>query len=159
MATTKPRITITMDPRVYEVVNRLASANGRSMSAVVTDFLDLVQPQMERMVVLLEAARRAPEEAAAGIKTSLAKAERALRPALLESLRQTELQLDAAGLDWQDIEPGTARRRAAGTPGGGAVRRPGQAVARKRSPPVPVTRGVGTPKKPARKAQKGRSRA
>lgn len=132
------RITVGLDDRQYEVVQRLASVRRVSMAAVVVEAVGLVLPQLQRVVRILEAAERAPDEARAEVRASLQAAESTIFPALLESLRQTEMQLDEAGLDWSDLAGAVEPRRAALRPGG----------ARKRPlTPVPVTRGVGYPGK------------
>lgn len=156
MATSKPRITVSLEPDVYEVVSRLANANRKSMSSVVTDFLDLAQPQMRRMVVILEAARAAPDQAKASIRKSLDRAESVLLPVLLEAIEQQDLFLASeAGLSPADVDdwyqPASAARRAAQPHG-----RAGSVAG---SPPVPVTRGVGSPKKAKKAANKGGSHA
>ena len=154
MATSKPRITITLEPSVYDVVNRLAAASGKSMSAVVAEFLDLAHPQMSRAVRILEAAAKAPDQARADVLTALNKAEAALLPALVKGLRQAELDLEAEhGLTLEEL----ADMKEGGGRGRGAVatrRRPAPA-----SPPVPVTRGVGTPSKAKKAQKKGSGRA
>lgn len=155
MATSKPRITITLDPQAYEVVSRLAAANRKSMSSVVTDFLDLARPQMERMVTILESARSAPDQARASIRKSLDRAESVLLPVLLEAIEQQDLFLvEELGLDPSDLA-GMQPAPAGGV--GGAKR------SARRSPevstPRPVTRGVGSPKQAKKTAAKGGSNA
>ena len=56
MATTKPRITITLDQDVYDTLRGLAEVQGCSMSSVVSDFLTLVNPIQKRV---LKATRKA----------------------------------------------------------------------------------------------------
>ncbi|MDT4845115.1 hypothetical protein FQZ97_790930 [compost metagenome] len=56
MATTKPRITITLDQDVYDTLKGLAEVQGCSMSAVVGEFLTMVNPIQKRV---LRAARKA----------------------------------------------------------------------------------------------------
>lgn len=148
MATIKPRITITLEPHAYEVIRRLAKANGRSMSAVVTEFLDLASPQMERLVSILESALGAPQEAHTDIRRSLERAESALLPTIRHALRQRDLLLDLEGVD---VDQEHLDDRARETATAGAKRQAGQPRGQGQ-PPVPVTRGVGTPK-PRRKAQ------
>jgi len=96
MPTAKPRITITLEPRAYEVLRRLSAAGGQSMSAVVTEFLDLAIPPMERMVVVLEQAKGMQETTKAQMRVSLAKAEAKLLPAVMEVVGQSDMFLDAA---------------------------------------------------------------
>lgn len=56
MATAKPRITITLDQDVYDTLRGMAEVQGCSMSAVVSEFLTMVNPVQKRV---LRAARRA----------------------------------------------------------------------------------------------------
>ena len=153
MATSKPRITITLEPGVYDVVNRLAAASDKSMSAVVAEFLDLAHPQMSRAVRILEAAAKAPDQARADVLTALNKAEAALMPALVKGLRQAELDLEEVhGLSLEDL----AELKEEAGAGGARARRRRPAPA---SPPVPVTRGVGTPSKGKKANKRGAGRA
>lgn len=55
LATSKPRITITLQPEVYETLRELSAVQGCSMSAVVADLLLSVNPIQQRV---LRAARR-----------------------------------------------------------------------------------------------------
>lgn len=147
MSTEKPRITVTLEPRLYEVVRRLAKANGQTMSRVIVDFLGVAEGPMRRAVTILERAAHAPGEARDRVRGSLHRAERSVVPVLLEGLRQTELELDREGLDWYDLAESGAGRE-----GGGSL-------ATRPAPPVAVTRGVGTPLSKQKPAKKGRSRA
>lgn len=56
MATSKPRITVTLDPAVYSTLQGLSDLQGCSMSSIVSDLLVLVDP-VQRQV--LETMRRA----------------------------------------------------------------------------------------------------
>lgn len=56
MATTKPRITVTLEDDVYETVKGMAEAQGCSMSAVVSELLTAVNPAQKRV---LKAVQRA----------------------------------------------------------------------------------------------------
>ena len=129
MSTSKPRITLTLEPAVYEVLRRLSSASGDSMSAVVTSFLDVAVPQMDRMVTILEQAKAIPQQA---------------RDELLGSLERGEAKLlsaldDAAGHSLLMLERMENATRATGT--GGAEPRPRRAAAGGVNP-RPSNRGV-----------------
>jgi predicted DNA-binding protein (UPF0278 family) len=50
MATTKPRVSVTLDPEMYEEVRELAVLTGESMSAVIGGLLDAVAPTVHRVV-------------------------------------------------------------------------------------------------------------
>ena len=133
MSTLKPRITITLDPHVHEVLRRLSAAGGDSMSALVTGFLDVAIPPMERMVVILEKAKGMPERTKEEVRASLLRAEAKLLPAIAAATEQNDLFLAEV---LEAANAAGAGRSAART---GRVR--------SALPPVPVTRGVGQTKK------------
>jgi len=142
MSTSKPRITITLEPHAYEVVRRLSAANGHPMSAIVSGFLDVALPPMERMVVLLEQAAAMPHATREEIRASVLRAEARVLPEVASLARQVDFLVDesvAAG----SVAEVERRRRATG--------------AKRRQPtPVPVTRGSGFPKGTSGRAKRGR---
>jgi hypothetical protein len=141
MSTSKPRITITLEPHAYEVLKRLSAASDRPMSSAVTDFLAVALPAMERIVVVLEAAKRMPDQAREEMRESLGKAEAKLVPALLDLIDQADMFLERAG---DDAESSGGRGAAERTAALGGV-----------STPVPVTRGSGTAKASKSKVKHG----
>jgi hypothetical protein len=82
MATSKPRITITLDRGLYGVVYRLSRAQGRPMSGLVVELLQEMAPILERAMLLCEAAARAPAEAKARFREAAEQAEVEILPAL-----------------------------------------------------------------------------
>lgn len=135
MPTARPRITITLTAHSHEVLARLAAASGDSMSEIVAGFVDLAVPSLERVVVVLERARAAPEEVRVGLRAALDRAERDLIPTMNSTLDQADMflaQIEAR------VEPkGPKARAAAGSP-------PAVGTGPKRVlTPVPVTRGSG----------------
>lgn len=54
MATTKPRITITFDYEIYEVIERLAHIQGIPKSKLVNAYLVQLQPHLEDVLHALE---------------------------------------------------------------------------------------------------------
>lgn len=146
MPTKKPRITITLDQPTYETLSRLSTVGGDSMSEIVTGFLAVCVPSMERMVVVMEQANRAPEQAKAGLAAAIAKVEESILPAMA-------LQLDQGDMFLSEVVNAavTASGRAATTKETVPARSPP-------STPGPVTRGSGTPrsyKLPANGAKHG----
>jgi hypothetical protein len=129
MSTLKPRITITLQPHAYEVLRRLSSAGGESMSSLVTQFLDVAIPPMERMVVVMEQANSMSSETKEAVRGSLLRAEAKLLPALTAAIDQNDLFLADVV---QALEPQPS----------GALAHVRRAVSGS-APPVPVTRGVG----------------
>jgi len=144
MPTLRPRITITLTKHSHAVLSRLSAASGDSMSEIVTGFVDLAVPSLERVVVVLEQARKAPKEAHAGLAAAVERAERQLLPAMQAALDQQDLFLS-------DVSAATRPQDRVG--GLRAAQRPApadplrKALADARAPkatPVPVTRGSGT---------------
>lgn len=133
MSTTKPRITVTLEPRSYEVLSRLSAADGQSMSKIVAGFVDMAVPSLERVVLVLERAKTAPSEVRAGLAASIARADEHLIPALLDHIDQADMFLGQLEKDSGSgrVEPGGIADR------GGQPRRPGKAT------PALVTRGSG----------------
>jgi hypothetical protein len=147
MPTKKPRITITLEPHAHEVLARLSAASGDSMSEIVAGFVDLAIPSLERVVVVLERAKAAPQEVRAGLASALDRADRALMPALVAAMDQNDLFLSDVILASQPQTPAPAP---AGQPAAAAGKgRKGD------STPVPVTRGSGGTRKGVKGAANG----
>lgn len=71
MPSDKPRVAVRVEPRVYEVLVRLAQLTGRSRGAFVSELLDEMYPSLCRTVALLDAARDAPEQIKRGIAAAV----------------------------------------------------------------------------------------
>lgn len=166
MPTTKPRITITLEPRTHHVLTRLSVAGGESMSSLIGQLVDLAVPSMERLVVVLENAKNAPQEVKSGLLAAIERAERQLLPAAQTMIDQADLFLaDACVAVGAVPAPGAAapaadgatehapkgKRRASGDPGLRAGMEAAAEIVRSRKvplsfpTPVPVTRGSGAP--------------
>ena len=52
MPTSKPRIAITLDPRVYATIERLAQLQGKSRGSVVADLVTSIHEPLMRTVAL-----------------------------------------------------------------------------------------------------------
>lgn len=147
MATTNPRITVTLAPEVHAVLRRLAQLAGNSQSAIVGDLLLSSLPVFDRMVQALEAAEALKQE---GLK-----APQAIKDSLERAQAKMESQLDLALGDMDEglrplLQAGErVERRSAGARGM-RQRTSAPAAPPKRPTPVPVTRGSGTPKSPGR---------
>lgn len=136
MSTLKPRITITLDPRVHEILRRLSKAGGQSMSALVTDFLDLAVPPMERMVVVLEQAAGMSSKTKEGMQAAILRAEANLLPALVAASEQGDIFITDLANQLRPPPSRSAQRGARGASG----------VVSGLSTPVPLTGGSGHPK-------------
>lgn len=153
MPTIKPRIKLTLEQPRYDLLKRLAALQGVSMAALVTDMLEEFYPVMERVCVVLEAAKQAQATSKQGLRDAVAQAEAELLPLAKATMSQFDLFLDG-------VEQSIAAPAPAG--GGGVVpARAGAApspptvdakASRKRSQaganPRVVTRGSGIPTPP-----------
>lgn len=54
MATSKPRITVTVEPDVYETLHALAQLQDRSMSSIVSEFLTMVNPIQQKVLAAIQ---------------------------------------------------------------------------------------------------------
>lgn len=142
MPTKNPRITITLDTTTYETLARLSAVGGDSMSRIVTGFLSVCVPSMERMVLVMERAKMAPKEARAGLEAAIASIEAQVLPAMVERLEQQDLFLD------QVVREATAAAIAAAAGTSSALR--GTEPVPAPLDPRPVTRGSGRVKTPPR---------
>ena len=70
MATTKPRVTVTLEPRVYETFKVFAEAQGTRPSKVIAELLSEVEPSIRKTLALLLAAKDAPKEVIADLVRS-----------------------------------------------------------------------------------------
>lgn len=80
MPSKKPRLALTVPEHRYELLKRLASLQGVSMASMVTDLLEECYPVLERVCVMLEAAKHASESAKEGMRESCDKAMAELEP-------------------------------------------------------------------------------
>lgn len=147
MSTSKPRITVTLEPHAYEVLSRLSAVGGDSMSALVAQFVTVSLPSLERLVVVLERAASAPEEARAGLAAAVERAERTLLPALMKAQDMGDLFLS-------EVDYATTTRAALPAP---AQRGRAASLAPAPVPKDPrlVTRGSGGPQKGRKGVQRG----
>lgn len=106
MPTNKPRITLTLEPAVYETFTRLAELQGRTRPSVIVELLETVHEPLMRTVALLEAAQNAPKEVRDGLKNTI-----------------EELELDLVGsvgstfsqMDWLTRKMGESNPRSSNT--------------------------------------------
>lgn len=147
MPTLNPRITVTLAPEVHAVMKRLAKLAGNSQSAIIGDLLHSALPVFDRMVQALEAAEVLKQE---GMK-----APQAIKDSLDRAQTKMEAQLDIfmgeldGGMRPLLKEAEKVNRRASSGRTQRRRVRPEEAVA-VLSTPVPVTRGSGHPKGPAK---------
>lgn len=154
MATTKPRITISLNPHVYATIKRMSQLGGQPMASIISEMLDTVHEPLMRTVAFLEAAAEAPKQVKEGLRQSFEAVERDVYSAAGHSVSQ---------IDWltEQLKPGGNGR------GSGRAAPPRSSGFGKDSTPVPVTRGSGlsgeplsqpskTPRKPAKTRDSGK---
>ena len=75
MPTSKPRVTVTLDPETYRVLHRWARLQKRSIGKVVSELLDSVIEPLDRAADLMEAAANAPDEVKRGMVEAMVSVE------------------------------------------------------------------------------------
>lgn len=75
MATAKPRITVTLEPDVYETIKGLSEAQGCTMSGLVSEFLAMVNPVQQRVLRAIKKAQAINVESKASMVANLEQAE------------------------------------------------------------------------------------
>lgn len=80
MPTAKPRLNITLEPKMARLIERLAEGREVPRSRVITDLLDAVAPQLEGLAQLLETAKRAPQDLHQQLAATLARTHDQLAP-------------------------------------------------------------------------------
>lgn len=95
MATTKPRITITLNDKSYAVLKSISDCSGQPMSTFVTEMLDSARPTLERMAATFQKIKRAQDAERARFLESVDEAQAALEPVVMKTLGQFDLFLGA----------------------------------------------------------------
>lgn len=93
MATTKPRITITLNDKSYAVLKAISECSGQPMSTFVTEMLDSARPTLERMAATFQKIKRAQDAERARFLENIDEAHAAIEPVVMETLGQFDLFL------------------------------------------------------------------
>lgn len=93
MPTAKPRLSVTLEPGLYETISDIARIRGVSRSSVVSEYLDAAAPVLERTATILAAVEAKIKAAQSGLDSdmdsyrhNLEEAEKALAPMLASAL-------------------------------------------------------------------------
>ena len=116
MATAKPRITVTLNKRQYELIRRMAALRGVSMSGLLVELLEGVETVLERVLMVMEAAARAENDYKAGLIRTAEKAEQELQGLMQLAMDQFSAMEEAANAGGKGLAP------ASGGDGGGNSR-------------------------------------
>ena len=123
MATTKPRITITLNEQTYAVLKAIADLGNGTMSGFVAEMLDSALPTLERIAATFQAIKKAQTAERSKFLASMDRAQAKLEPAVMEAVGQFDFFL-------ANVESAVA-----------AVGQPEGAAPAASANPRPVTRG------------------
>lgn len=93
MATTKPRITITLNDKSYAVLKAISECSGQPMSTFVTEMLDSARPTLERMAATFQKIKQAQDAERARFLERVDDAQSAIEPVVMATLGQFDLFL------------------------------------------------------------------
>lgn len=105
------RLSVSLSPAEFAIVERLAAANGESMSALVSSLVSSVAPALERVAAVVEAAEAAREAAQGTVQEQLAQTAAEVEAVVMPAM-QDAMQSWATGVDALE----QAAREAAGDP-------------------------------------------
>lgn len=91
MATTKPRITITLNERQHAVLRSISENSGQSMSSFVHELLEQSLPVLERMAETFRKIKGAQDEHRRRIVAELDEAQGAVEPIVAQAIGQFDL--------------------------------------------------------------------
>ena len=143
MATTKPRITITLNHRQYEVLKAISDCSNQPMSAFISELLEESLPVLERMAESFRKIKAAQAEQKKRIADELEQAQAGVEPILEQVLGQFDLFM-------------TRVESAAGAGGDGVRKRPAAPASAAVRTPV-TNRGVTPTPTKTRKAPTGKA--
>lgn len=93
MATTKPRITVTLTKRQHDVLKVISECGGNSMSAFIQEMLELSLPTLERMAATFQKLKASQDIERARVVEALDEAQSALEPIAMAAVGQFDLFL------------------------------------------------------------------
>ncbi len=91
MATTKPRITVTLTQRQHDVLRVISDCGGQPMSAFISDMLEQALPVLERMAESFRKIKAAQDEQKKRIVEELDQAQAEVEPVLEQVLGHFDL--------------------------------------------------------------------
>lgn len=91
MATTKPRITITLEQRQYDVIKSISDSTGQAMSGVITELLESSMPVFERMAVTFQMLAKAKDLQRSNMLKTQEEVQAAFEPLMMEAMGQFDM--------------------------------------------------------------------
>jgi predicted DNA-binding protein len=87
------RVNLVVPEELYDLIKRLASVTGKSMSSAVVELLEEGRPVLERVVVVGEAAKKIQDEAKGAMRARIEEAETAIDSHLQAAAVQADMFL------------------------------------------------------------------
>lgn len=154
MATTKPRITVTLTKRQHEVLRAISDTSNQPMSTFISEMLEAALPTLERMAVTFQKVKMAQQVERSKFLESMDRAQAAIEPIVMDAVGQFDLFLaridDAAGASGdgeRSAAPDASAALAAPATNRGATPRKGKAA-------VPAPASIPSDSKTRRKSKK-----
>ena len=120
MATSKPRVTVTLKPSTYAVLREMSRLTKNSQSQIVAELLEQAEPIFERMVQVIQAAKNAQADVKAKVLEGLEGAQGVLEQSL--GLMSEDFHSRSRDLvDQLETVSRRARSSGGGDPASGAV--------------------------------------
>jgi predicted CopG family antitoxin len=83
MSTSRPRLTITLTDQVHDTLGKLADLQRRSMSSIVLEYLELIEPMNQKILSAMDRARRVQSDSKADLVNDLTAAQDQAEAALI----------------------------------------------------------------------------
>lgn len=99
MATSKPRITISLTKHQHAILKSIADSGGASMSGMLGEFIESAMPTFERMAATFQQLRKANDKERARIAEALGEVQTALEPIAMEAVGQWDLFLSQGAVN------------------------------------------------------------
>jgi len=97
MPTAKPRLSVTLEPGLYDTISEIARIRGVSRSSVIAEYLDTAAPVLQRTLTILRALDARLKAARSGLDADMSQyrahledAEKTLAPMLASALGTLE---------------------------------------------------------------------
>lgn len=91
MATTNPRITVTLTKRQHEVLRSISDTSGKSMSSFLCELIDGSMPMLERMAVTFQKIHKAQQMERQRYVQELDETQAAIEPIVQAAVGQFDL--------------------------------------------------------------------
>ena len=106
MATKKKRITVNLDPNLYETLKRLAELQGQPLSGSLNDLLGAINEPLQRTVGLMDAAQQAPKQVREGLRQTVDQLDKDLR----QSMDSGQQKMDGMQMSMDQSNPHVVTR-------------------------------------------------